>query len=303
MHSRALRAMPPPRAWPMAAVLLVMLALAVACGGTDDGSTARGAAGRDGTDREAADTTTTTVAPTTTTTLPPGGRVPTPEDPLRVLLAGDSVMAGLAPAITAALESGGAAESTFTLTPALPHQDLDWAGWQARLAELDPEVVVVLVGVWERTHSDITDPAWRDTFDALVRDPFAQMVTGSGARLVWVGMPSVPQGALSLEFAALNQAFQDQATAAADGAVQNVDGPAAVAAPDGGHPEVIPRTDGAPARVRQIDGTHLCADGSILIARAVVATLQADWQVPVGTGWTTGDWRAGIGTPAQCPPV
>lgn len=284
-----------------AALVLVLIAGMAGCGQTDESGSSAGS-GDLGTD-DSIPAPPSTEAPTTTSTLPPGGRVPTAGDPLRVLLAGDSVMAGLAPAVTAAVESGGGADATFTLTPALPHQDLDWAGWQARLAELDPEVVVVLVGVWERTYSNISNPAWRAGFDAGVRDPFAQMITDSGARLVWVGMPAVPNAALSLEFAALNQAFQQQAEASTDGTVQYVDGPAAVAAPDGTHPAVIPRPGGTLARVRQVDGTHLCADGSTLIARSVLATLQEDWQVPVSSGWTTDIWRAGVGTPAQCPPA
>ena len=40
----------------------------------------------------------------TTTSVPPGGRQPTPEDPLRVTFAGDSVMAEFAPALIEALE-------------------------------------------------------------------------------------------------------------------------------------------------------------------------------------------------------
>ncbi|OWY59645.1 hypothetical protein B7486_73460, partial [cyanobacterium TDX16] len=145
----------------LATVLVIGL---TGCGESDDrgSSAAPGGIGSE----DSTPSSPSTEAPTTTSTLPPGGRVPTAEDPLRVLLAGDSVMAGLAPAVTAAVESGGAADATFTLTPALPHQDLDWAGWQARLAELDPEVVVVLVGVWERTFGTISDPAWRAGFDA-----------------------------------------------------------------------------------------------------------------------------------------
>src|SRR5690242_14993423 len=51
----------------------------------------------------------TTAAPTTTTTEP-GPRRPTVADPLRVVLAGDSVMAGLAPAVKAAVEADGTSE-------------------------------------------------------------------------------------------------------------------------------------------------------------------------------------------------
>jgi len=243
----------------------------------------------------------TATAPETTTTLPPAGRVPTEAEPLQVLLAGDSVMAGLAPAVTAGLESGGAAASTFTLTPALPHQGLDWVGWEARLAELDPEVVVVLIGVWERTQVNLADPAFQAAYDAEVLDPFAQMVVDSGARLVWVGMPGVPDATLSAEFTTLNAALAAQAARWPDGEVTYVDGPAAVSAPDGTQPAIIPRTAGGVTRVRQIDGTHLCADGSTLMARSVLGALQADWAVPLGSGWTTGAWRTGIGLPEQCP--
>lgn len=278
--------------------LLVLLLLAVGCGTDDRAATSDGSAPSDDSVPEAP---AATVAPTTSTTAPPGGRVPTADDPLRVLLAGDSVMAGLAPAVTAAVEGGGAATSTFVLTPALPHDGIDWAAWEARLAELEPEVVIVLVGVWERTHVDLSDPGFQPAYDTWVLDPFAEMVTDAGARLVWVGMPGVPNPQLSAEFAALNAALSAQADRWPDGEVRYVDGPAAVSAPDGSQPQVIPRPSGRFARVRQVDGTHLCADGSTLITRAVLDVLDEDWGVPAGEEWPAGAWRDGIGTPAQCP--
>lgn len=284
----------------MRALLLgLLVALALVAAGCGDSP----AGGLDPDAREAAAASTTTTVATTTTTLPPGGRVPSPEDPLRVLLAGDSVMAGLAPAAQAALESDGAAQATYTLLPSLPRGGVDTAEWQVQLDTVRPEVVVFLVGVWERTFVDFAAPGWQGPYSDTIVEPLLAQTAATGARVLWVGMPAVPRGDITAEFAALNEVYARLATASEDGALQYVDAPAAVAGPAGEHTQVVGRSDGSIARLRQIDGTHLCADGAILIAREVQGLVVDDWSLPVASGWTTGSWRDGIGTPSECPPT
>ena len=90
-------------------------------------------------------------APTTTTTsVPPGGRQPTPEDPLRVVLAGDSVMNGLAPAIATALNEGGDSQVQFDLAPSIARDTASRVLWQQQLDATSPDLVVMLIGTWER---------------------------------------------------------------------------------------------------------------------------------------------------------
>ena len=54
-------------------------------------------------------------------------------------------------------------------------------------------LVVMLIGVWERGSGDFEpgDPGWAERYSTGVLDPFAALVTGAGAKLLWIGMPAV----------------------------------------------------------------------------------------------------------------
>ena len=62
----------------------------------------------------------------------------------------------------------------------------------------DPEVIVVLIGVWEGMATGapgqypLGSPAWERTYRDRLLQPYLDLLTSRGAKVVWVGMPPVP---------------------------------------------------------------------------------------------------------------
>lgn len=249
---------------------------------------------------------TTAAAPTTTTTsLPPGGRQPTPEDPLRVVLAGDSVMNGLAPAVATALNEGGDSQVQFDLAPSIARDTASRVLWQQQLEETHPDLVVMLIGTWERGDANFEpgDPNWAPWYQEQVLDPFARMVTDSGARILWIGMPAVADPASTLQLVALNSQFE--ALAERDDAVDYIEGGDYLNGPDGGYTDRLAAADGTLERVRRTDGLHLCPGGSERLAVPVIEYAQQQWNVRVADGWESMPWRVPptLDHPEECPAV
>lgn len=263
----------------LVAAVVAAGSLLAACG-TTDGSTSATAG------------PTSTEAPTTTTSLPPGGRQPTPEDPLRVIFAGDSLMGNLAPATTAALNGGGAAEAQFILSPSVARDPTVQVLWQTQVEQFDPDVIVLLIGTWENAAEGGSpgDPGWREAYEPNVLDPFVQLLTSNGAHLIWIGMPAVSDPDRTWDYVALNQVYADLPNRY-PGQVSFIDGGGAVSGPQGGYAEVVPIPGGGEIRLRRTDGTHLCPDGVVLIARPTLREIVADWNVPLLANWETAPWR------------
>ena len=237
------------------------------------------------------------------TTLPPGGRQPTAEDPLRVIFAGDSVMAELAPAAIEALNRGRRVEAKFVLSPGVTLDDGAAVIWQQQLEDFDPELVVVLVGTWE-TGGQLGvpgSPGWREQYDSLVLDPFVQLLTSTEAELVWVGMPAVSDPESTFVLVELNSAYSELPSRF-DG-VTYIPGGEFLSAPTGGFAEFLDGPNG-PERVRRVDGLHLCPPGAERLAKPVLDHIVGRWNVPVAEDWRDGDWRRPpiLDKPEECPP-
>ena len=192
---------------------------------------------------------------------------------------------------------------TQFITPAIQQ-----AGWDLA-TQVREEVTFtngrVIHGTWERGDANFNpgDPAWASWYQEQVLDPFAEMVTGTGARILWVGMPAVRDEADTLQLVALNSQFR--ALAERDDRVEYVEGGDFLNGPDGGYTDELPRADGTPERVRRLDGLHLCPGGSERLAIPVVQYAQQEWEVAVGYNWQNAPWREPptLDHPEECPPV
>jgi hypothetical protein len=233
-----------------------------------------------------------------------------PADPLRVTLAGDSVMAGLAPAVEAALEGGGGAEVEFVLTPSILRDATVRFSWAEQLETFDPDVVVMFVGTWELgevtnaigTAVGPQDPAWRETYERDVLDPWVELVTSAGAEILWLGAPAVPAPEVNALFDSLNTSYR--ALPDRFPAVTYLDSTAALAGPEAGFQPTVTAADGTELRVRQVDGLHLCPDGAVLLAGALLAELEDERDLSVAPGWEHGSWRDHEEYPIEnCPPL
>lgn len=276
------------------ALALLLVALTTACGGDDDD---------DGTAR--AEPTVTTTVPATTTSLPPGGRQPTRQDPLRVTFVGDSVMAEFAPAMIQALEGTGQSTGRFVLAPSIARGGAANLVWERELADHAPDLIVHLVGVWEDRVVGTTasgEPGWPRRYRIQVVEPFLDLVTADGAKVLWIGMPAVDDPVVTERFARLNSVY-----AAVADEREDVDYLAAgdhLSGPDGGYAEiVVAPSSGRPVRLRRIDGLHLCPEGVTTLGEPVLERIAQQWNVMPAFSWQQGSWRRPplLHAPEECP--
>jgi hypothetical protein len=291
-----------PRAVTSALLCLGALALLAPACGTNQASTPAAAEGTSA-------TTPTTTSPSTTTTtvpLPPGGRLPTAEEPLRVLLAGDSVMADVSLAVASTLNDGGHAVTRLVTAPSVPRDEATRSLWREQLDAYDPEVVVVLIGVWESmaegalARQPLGSRAWERTYRRDALEPYVNLLTSDGAEVIWIGMPPVLNLARQLAFSSMNRAVRHLADASPD--LTYVPGDELLARRDGAWADVLLGPQGNPQRVRRLDTTHLCADGAERLARPVLRLMARRWAVPLAENWPEADWRW-VFPPAECPPT
>lgn len=277
--------------------LLTVALLATACGEGDEGAAPTAV--------DAPTAPTTSTSPTTTTAPPPpGGRRPTTDDPLRVLMAGDSLMADISLAISSTLQDGGHAVARLVAAPSIPREDVTRTLWRRQLAQYDPEVVVIMIGVWEGMAEDalreqpLGTRAWLRAYRRENLDPYLDLLTSEGADVVWVAMPPSIDPRRQLEWSSMNRAVRQLAHDSPD--LTYIPGDTILARPDGSWADVLPGPRGTPQRVRRLDATHLCADGAERLARPVLRYLQRQWDVPLAEDWSNRNWRW-VFPPEECP--
>jgi hypothetical protein len=243
-------------------------------------------------DRADAGNTTPTTGPTATT-IPPA----TPEEPLSVVIAGDSVMDNLSEAVVPALDFGGEAVVSHTWLLGLTRDAASKLAMDRTVAETHADVIIVLLGVWELDplEGEIGTPGWQQRYDEQVLDPFVDRVTVDGAHVLWLGMPATDDYLVTADLDLLNQAYADLDER--DPRVTYFDLGEELDGPGGTFAEFVPNPDPTTlVRLRQTDGLHFCPNGTVLAATRVLDWISERWSVDVAPGWQTGSWRAVQGT-------
>ncbi|MGH8775476.1 MAG: SGNH/GDSL hydrolase family protein [Jiangellaceae bacterium] len=228
----------------------------------------------------------TTLPPATTTTLP-SRRVPSAEDPLRVLMAGDSLMGNIAAGL-GRLTSGDARiaiTADFHVSTGLARPDvLDWPAYlNQRVAELNPEVVYLTFGGnddqdmirADGVRVQLGSPEWRDEYArrvALATDVAAQ----GGRTVVWLGLPAERPERLNAAKDVMNAVAREQADLRPT--VQFVD-LMPIFSPDGAFSETVGTPDGQVVDTRAPDGVHLSHPGADLLAPALFAAVATEWHL------------------------
>lgn len=209
-------------------------------------------------------------------------RVPTVDDPLRVWVAGDSMWERPGPPLVTALEATGVVdvvELEFRYSTGLTRADVfDWpAHARSRLASLQPEVVLFLVGPNDAQplveggvrHEPATD-GFRAAYTARVRHMMETLAAGTD-HVLWIGLPVMRSDHFDRRMVGLDRIYAAQA-AEVDG-VRHVPTRALFAGPDGAYASHLPGPDGTPRPMRNRDGIHLSRDGGARLARHLVALL------------------------------
>ena len=263
--------------------LLAVALLAPACGEGGGDGTAAAAELQEALQREPGATATT------------DERRPTAEDPLRLMMAGDSLMADTALAIASTVQDGGRAVARLVEAPSLPRDETTREQWRQRLARFDPELVVVLIGVWESmatggpSRYPLGSVEWEQTYRQRLLEPYVELLSSRGAKVLWIGMPPVPDARRQRGFTAMNRAVRHLAEESS--ALTFVPGDRILARPDGSYTALLPGPQGNPQRVRRVDNTHLCAWGAVRLARPTLHFVDRQWDIPLASNWPYRNWR------------
>lgn len=281
-----------------------------ACGSSDSASPAVG----NEPIRPAPTAAATTAEPVTTPAEPvttPAEPVTTPTTiaPARLALTsiavlGDSMSAGLAAPLRAALESGAChMEWRWCIGFLIPSSAVVWA---EILTEDTPDVVVLFFAPWENealqegTVIDPTDPDWPAIYRRVHVEPWVEVARASGSRVVWVSMPLSREPLLSSQHQEFNNIWAE--VVANEPSMFWVDGAEILAMPDGSFTEIDNSVE-PPVRLINLDGMHICPPAAERIADAVLTVLASQFRIEVQPGWRDSGWETypeafGPGCPA-----
>jgi len=231
---------------------------------------------------------------TTPTTLPLLNSHPTPADPLRVLLIGDSVGLDLGQPLVNLL-SGFGNVTTFLdgrIDTGLTRPDyFNWpAELQVDLANQRPQLVVVMIGandpqglVTPGGSIHYGQPGWDEAYSARVSAIIAE-ANSAGAHVLWVGMPPMQDPGLDAALKHLNGLVQTQVTETKDGGAAYLSSVPSLGDPQHLYAAYLPDASGAVTNVRTPDGIHLTPAGGARLAAAVVTAMESQLRIQLVPG-------------------
>ena len=204
----------------------------------------------------------TTTGPATgssTTTTLPHYRVPTSQDPLRILVAGDSLSGYVGPALSNALAGLPAkvTEDEHVGTGLARPDVVDWPTELSQDMDRDnPDVVVLFMG--GNDDQDLrTSDGWIpithiDEWKAEYQRRIAQIMniaSRKGVSVYWIGLPAMGKSHLNQYVPTINALARTEAAARPD-SVTFVDAGKALNGPDGGFVAYLPDGSGKEVLVR-----------------------------------------------------
>ncbi len=102
-----------------------------------------------------------------------------------------------------------------------------------------------------------------------------QEAVGSGARVLWVGMPPMADPVLNAKMQVLNGIAQSQA-ALHPGVTYFASWPV-LSDPQGHFASFLPDASGNEVQIRDPDGTHLAGPGAQRLSQAAIAFMGHEW--------------------------
>lgn len=198
----------------------------------------------------------------TTTTAPPDYRVPTAADPVRILVAGDSLMGWIGPAISKELEGKPIRViEDWKVSTGLARPDVrNWpAQLEADMEKYDPEVIVLGFGgndmqdmATDRGRVTVATAAWKTEYQRRVAQVL-NAVEGRDRTVYWIGLPITTRD--NIEKAVPTQAAAVRAEISVRPWAHFVD-TRPLLAPDGVYTAYLPDGSGGEVKVREDDGVH-----------------------------------------------
>jgi hypothetical protein len=237
------------------------------------------------------------------------------DEPLRLLIAGDSLAGALGPALGASAGATGIVEAhvDYKVSSGLEPGVRDWPEYaESVLTERDPEAVVFMIGTNDSVlvnSQDANDDGvedWEPDYRAKVGEMMDLLVGGDAKRtVIWIGPPTMRDDDRDDAVVELNRVMREEA-ASRSPYVMFLDAYARFGDPeDGGYTDRL-EVDGETVRVRVGDGVHLTPAGAEYLATSVFASLdgrfrlaaQADPENPIEFSMQAGgeSTRGGSGT-------
>lgn len=219
---------------------------------------------------------------TTTTSAPPEFRTPTPDDPVRILVAGDSLMGWIGPAMTQGLDGAPVAiTEDWEVGTGLARPDsLNWpARLEQDMADQDPEVVVVGFGgndaqdmATDDGRVSVGTPEWTAEYQRRV----AQVLNALEApnrTVYWIGLPVTTRNDIEEAAPAMAEAAKTEISARPW--AHYVDTTETLSL-DGKYAAYLPDESGKEVKVREDDGVHPNIAGARRIVAPVLLALVAE---------------------------
>lgn len=221
------------------------------------------------------------------TTLAPARRVPTPAEPLRLLIAGDSMTEAPGPALVGAADATGRIDARHELRYSSGLTRPDYFDWPSRLAALiaehDAEAIVVMFGANDAQgiataggSASFGSDAWVEEYRRRVADVMT-LLAAEGRTVYWIGQPIMRSSSFDQRMRLITDIYRDEARRHAG--VRFNDIRALFSDPGGSYSAYLSGADGRPVLVRREDGIHLTAAGASRLTPVVMAAIQSDWEL------------------------
>ena len=229
----------------------------------------------------------------TPTTLPLLNYHPTPANPLRVLVIGDSVGLDLGQPLVNALASYGNVASYLDGQIDTGLSRPDYFNWPAELkvdlANQQSQLVVIMMGandpqglVTAGGSLQFGQPGWDAEYSARVA-AFIASANAAGAHVLWVGMPPMQDPGLDAQLQHLDGLVRAQVALAGAGAKYLSSVPS-LGDKNGGFVAYLPDQSGAEVNIRTPDGIHVTPGGGARLGAAVIQSIQGDQRVQLVPG-------------------
>ncbi len=236
-------------------------------------------------------TTVPAVTPTSQMATPTTAarRTPTPDAPLKVLMAGDSLIGNISQAVGLLVgdDPRVALKTDVQVGTGLSRPDvLDWgAELSYVLDKQDPDVVILSFGA--NDDQPLRDPS--GAFLPLFSDGWAKeyarrvgaivdLASDGGRRtVIWVGLAPERPDRLNQAKDTFNAAARDAAATRTD--VHFVDLVPLFGVAGGGYTDTLTKPDGSVVVVRESDGVHLSHDGANLLAPTLWQSFAPEWHL------------------------
>ena len=211
-----------------------------------------------------------------------------PANPLRVLVAGDSVSRELGQQLVklAGPDPLVAASAEFRYSSGLTRPDyFDWRAWlrDAMSQGRPPQAVVVLFGAND-AQGILTDSGaarfgstdWIREYRSRVAAVMDELVR-SGARVFWVGQPIMRPTSYDKRMQLLDEIYRSEA--ARHAGVSYIDTRVLFSDADGHYAARLPDGSGKEVLMRAPDGIHLSAAGGRRMASFVLQHIREQWEL------------------------